>query len=213
MPSRIGWIAYLLCLSCLAGCLPYCAGPSLSYTPAVEFAAPASEVHAFRVDITKEKVDLDVFSKECLSEIPAQNTDEVPAQLRPGVTSGLVVFGVAVNYVTCTSHSLALRLYRPGYDLVEVASWQLNNRVTWHAAAHLAAQEEAVDSLFPLDRGDKSMGQESHRLANGSASPAHRQALLFGASEYDRLEHLVESKDQLARLSRKAAALRDLAAR
>jgi hypothetical protein len=177
-------------------------------------AAPADEVHAFRVDITRQNEDVGVCATERLSEIPARNTDEVPSQLRPGLISGFVVIGVAVNYVTYTSHSLALRLYRPGYALVEVASWEFDHRVTWQPAPRVEDQEKALDGLFPLDRDATSPSiADSHGLANGSASPAHRRALLFGAAEYDRLGHQAESKERAGRLARKAAALRELAAR
>jgi hypothetical protein len=196
--------ACLLCLPFLSGCLfPYCAYPTIDYTPAVKLDAPPGEVHAFRVDITRPTADMSVFVGpvfERLSELPATNTDEVPAQVKPSVSYGFVVIGIALNYLTHTSHSVALRLYRPGYELVEIKSWQRMNRVAWKPIQDAAAQEQTLDLLLPAER-----------LEPGSVSLAHREALLFGASEYERLASDARSEDLRARLTARATVLRSRA--
>jgi hypothetical protein len=198
--------AGLLFLPFLGGCIfPYCAYPRLDYTPGVKLDSPPNEVHAFRVDITRPIADMSMFVgpvpvDERLSELPVTNTDEVPAQIKPSVTYGFVVIGIVLNYLTHTSHSIALRLYRPGYELVEIASWQRVNRVPWKRAADLEAQVKTLESLFPF-------GQ----LEAGSKSAAHRDALLFGASEYERLATIARSQDQQARLTGMATRLRERA--
>jgi len=193
-------VACSLGSSLLTGCVfPYCAYPKLDYTPAVRLAAPKDEVHAFRVDVDKPTADLGVFKEpvhERLTELSVTNTDEIPAQVKPSFTHGLVIIGVALNYLTHHSHTLALRVYRPGYELVEVKSWQRENRVVWKPAATLDAQEQALDSLFPPTRIDY-----------GSDADTHRRALLFGASEYERLAKEAESADQRTRLTEKATTL------
>jgi hypothetical protein len=49
--------------------------------------------------------------------------------------------------------------------------------MAWNPAPGLDAQERALDALLP-----------PKRLEPGSTSAAHREALLFGAAEYERLE-------------------------
>jgi hypothetical protein len=194
----------VLCLPFLGGCLfPYCAYPKLDYTPSLRLDASPKEVHVFRVAITRPTADLSVFVGpvyERLSEVPASSTDEVPAQVKPSFTYGFVVIGVALNYLTHSSHSVAVRLYRPGYELVEIKSWERKHRVAWHPAPDLEAQETSLDTLLPLGL-----------LEPGSKSAAHQDALLYGASEYERLAALTRSEDHHARLASKARKLRERA--
>jgi hypothetical protein len=116
--------AFVVCAPCICGCMvPYCAYPALDYTPPVKIDAPSAQVRAFRVDISKPTGDMSVFRGpiyESLSEIPVTNTDEVPAQIKPSVSYGFIVNGVALNYLTHTSYSVGMRVYRPGYELVEI---------------------------------------------------------------------------------------------
>jgi hypothetical protein len=196
--------ACLLCLPYAAGCiLPYCAYPKLDYTPPVELGTQAGDVRAFRIDITKPTADMSVFVGpvyERLTELPVTNTDEVAAQLKPSVTYGFVVIGIALNYLTHTSHSVALRVYRPGFELVEIQSWGRAHRVAWNPAPDLDAQEKALDTLLPVCR-----------LEAGSKAVPHRDALLFGATEYERLAPMASSAEQRQRLRDKADRLRDRA--
>jgi hypothetical protein len=199
-------VVCLLCLFSLSGCfIPNCVYPKLDHTPSVKFDAPANEVHAFRVDIRNLKADLDFIQGtssvyERLAEVPVSKTNEVPSQTRPSVTSGFYMIGIALNYPIHTSHSVALRLYRPGYELCEIRSWEHVNRVTWKPATGLEAQEKALDALFP-----------QKRLEPGSQSAKHREALLFGAAEYKRLAAAVRSREQAGRLNDRAKWLRALA--
>ncbi len=197
-------VTCLLCLSSLTGCLlPYCAYPTLDYTPAVKLDARRGEVRVFRVDINKPTADMSVFDGpvyERFTELPVSNTDEAPAQVKPSASYGFVVIGIALNYFTHTSHSLALRVYRPGYELVEIKSWEKVNRVIWKPSPDLDAQEKALDGLFPLDR-----------LEAGSKSSAQRDAIDYGASEYERLATTAHTPDQRARLAEKAVEFRNRA--
>jgi hypothetical protein len=201
MHRLLALTALLPTLVFAGGCVfPYCAYPTLAYTPNLKLETPTREVHAFRVDITKPTADLSVFVGpvyEALSEVPATNVDEIPAQIKPSLSYGLVVIGVALNFLTHTSHSMALRLYRPGYELVEVKSWERVSRVAWKLAQDLEAQEKTLDALLPI-----------RRLYPGSESDAHKEALLFGAVEYERLAATARSEDQRDRLAKKAGELR-----
>ncbi|MCH8043983.1 MAG: hypothetical protein IID44_09730 [Planctomycetes bacterium] len=196
----------LLCLPCFGGCIfPYSAYPTLDYTPAVKLGTQPGEVRAFRVDITKMVCDVgvtfssrpDVPGDQRLREIPVTNTDEVAAQVKPSVTFGLVIIGGALNFLTHTSHSVAVRLYRPGFELAELKSWERVNRIAWQPAADLDAREKVLDTLLPLDQ-----------LEAGSEAATHRDALLFGAGEYDRLAAVAPSPEQRGRLREKAGHLR-----
>jgi hypothetical protein len=202
----------LLLIPLLGGCIfPYCAYPTLAHTPAVALGAETSDVRAFRVDITKAGADLSPFDGPeftSLAELPVTLTNEVPSQTKPSVSYGLVVIGVALNFITHTSHDLALRLYRPGYATIEVKSWERANLITWSRVTSLADQEKAVDDLFP----------HRQELAAGSVSAEHRQVLLFGAAEYERLAASAaaeggRNEGREERLLEKAQALRDLAAK
>lgn len=198
---QIALFAAGICLPFLAGCIPV-AIPTVDYTPPVSLEARRDEVHAFRVDITNMKHDLPWgLEFQELSEIPATNSDEVPAQVKPSITNGIVVVGIALNYFYGTSHDMALRLYRPGYELIEIKSWQQKNRVVWKPAADAAAQEHAVDELVPASW-----------VSNGSVSRAHANALLYGASEYERLAKDAGAEMDRNRLSAKANKLREIAA-
>jgi hypothetical protein len=124
--------------------------------------------------------------------------DTVPAQIKSSVSYGFVVIGVALNYLTYTDHTMALRLYRPGFDLVEIKSWESAREVIWTPAADLAAQEQALDNLFSqLDRKCK--------------LSTYAECLEFGASEYERLSREVVSERDSQRLDAKACALGDMA--
>ena len=208
----------LACLPLLAGCIPY-AGPSLDYTPRVNLDVPREEVRAFRVDITRNKYDglfsgtLTKTDSERLSEVPISARDVVPAQVKTSITTGIVVIGIALNYRVQDAEAVALRLYRPGYELVEVKSWEPTNRVDWKPAADLLAQEEAVDRLFggKRDGDEREAGRVFRAPVAGSVSATHREALLFGMGEYERLAQLAGSTEQGKGLVAKAKAMRALA--
>lgn len=47
-------------------------------------------------------------------------------------------------------HSVELKLYRPGYNLVTVKPWQKNLRIKWKVAHTIPEQEMSVDKLLSL---------------------------------------------------------------
>ena len=214
-------LAWLMCLPFLGGCIfPYVA-PSIASTPRIELDAPREEVRAFRVDVTLSQDSPDLSgpflsqtNTERLSEVPISQRDEVPSQLKASIQHGGVIIGV-LSLRTRESESVVVRLYRSGFDLVEVGSWDGRKRVEWKPATSIAAQEKAVDHLF----GGGQVGPRRPALrfgcwqAGGSVSAAHREALLFGASEYERLAKFPSSTaDERKALQDKAKAKRDLAA-
>ena len=119
-------------------------------------------------------------------------------QVKASVQYGIVAIG-PLTFRYLEGSTLALRLYRPGYELVEIAAWEATNRVEWKRLSAMTVDEAAVNALF------------GGNLEPGSASKAHRAALLFGASEYDRLAGSSSSTEREL-LRGRAENLRDLAA-
>jgi hypothetical protein len=198
----------------LPGCiLPY-AYPTVSCVPGIDLGPENGPIHSFRIDVTTEQLDARVSARLHLSHVPLTEAGRVPFQGQLSGTYGYYVVGIAANFPVCTSHTVALTLYRPGYELVEVAEWDSPDKVVWNKAPDLAAQERVLDDLFlttqkaaHADRWPVSFRQ----LEPGSASVEHREALLFGATEYERLAADPNAGEVRQRLLGKAQSLRALA--
>src|SRR5262249_1061302 len=179
--------------------------------------APHEEAHAFRVDILRETRNL-FCTGPCsedtyvLKAVPLSVPGQVPSQIKVAFDYGL--FFAAGCVVPCGwehwQHPMRVRLYRPGWETVEIQSWDLAPQMSWKEAADLAAQEKAVDDLLSdRERAREpgvpgrawteefrqafsretffSLGPLYRFLAPGSASAEHRKVLLFAAAEYERL--------------------------
>jgi hypothetical protein len=184
----------------LLGCMVPYAYPKVDYTMPIKVECPGEEVHAFRVDITQHRTDVPARDATvCLTELPLNGGGEIPAQKKSSVTYGFYVFAVALDLPVETNHDVHVRVYRPGFELVEIASWQPPECVDWKRAPDLKTQAEVLHSLVWM-------------AEPGSASPANRAALLFAASEYERLAALAPpdyGKDTLkSRLMDEARELR-----
>jgi hypothetical protein len=191
----------LVLISTLSGCVIPFGYPRLECTLPVKVESEGNDVHAFRVDFTRSQIDIGAWTApggETLAEVPVTASDRIPAQIKSSLTYGVFVIGIAVNYFVETDHWVALRLYRPGFELVEIRSCELANRVLWKLAPGLEAQEKALDALFAYPE-----------YYGSSPPPAHKAALLFGASEYERLASLAIVPEQRKRLADKAKSLRD----
>jgi hypothetical protein len=197
-PCRRCLFAFLS-LACLitGGCMqiPYFM-PEINYAPAVAAGGKSGEVHAFRVDITqkteiKEGVNAmrgEVVEYEELSRIRTSSGGATSAQISLNFSSGWRYVGV-VNYTaTSTGHGIALKLYRPGYETIVLKPGEDAHELRWREASDLNAQVKAVDDLFraatPASKKPITMRRV---LEPGTKSAAHREALLYGASEYERL--------------------------
>jgi hypothetical protein len=205
--SVIRWICsslFCLFIPFLPGCLvPYCLYPTLDRTPAAQLPPDTSEVRAFRVDGTREYINGGiprVEVSESLCEMSVAGPEGVPAQVKASLSFGILTLPPAMPGFYHWSHSVVLRLYRPGYELVEIKSWDRAAPVQWRQAADLESQEKALAALFPVER-----------LGGGKEEPAHRRALLFGAAEYERLAATAQSPGRQARLLAAAKKLCDLA--
>jgi hypothetical protein len=199
--------------------------PTLSVTPPVDVGKQADEVHVFRIDIADVSGCLEFGSgPDRYVFHPVHLTDSGRGLPQVGVALdyGWVWNCIALIFDKHTSHTVRVRAYRPGYQTVEIRSWQTTGKVSWEEAPDLAARERAVDALLSTWETD-SCAFRPHRgkndflcqdsffsLAPGSAAPGHRRALLFAAAEYERLGSAADGV-QRTRLSDKAQSLRELA--
>jgi hypothetical protein len=138
----------------LSGCLlPYCVCPSMSFVSASRLGLPNDSVRAFRVD-TRESTPYfpgPLQQTNKLTEIPIDASGEFPAQWRISCSRGFLAFFVALNYCTWHQDTISVRLYRPGYDTVEIKSWTLFNDIQWKPAETIETQCRAIDDLVAGD--------------------------------------------------------------
>jgi hypothetical protein len=191
-----------LLLPMLPGCLVPFTFPKLDQTPLVSLGTDTEEIHAFRVDVTRTYVDIGGTDQCILSEVTFAPGGWVLPRTKVSVTYGMYVVGIVLNYPTYVSHAVGLKLYRPGYDLVELDSWEFPKQVAWKQAVDLEAQEQALDRLFLMAMEDLEtkrhlfgFGTFKSELAPGSESTEHQRALLFGAKEFDRLASTANPRD------------------
>jgi hypothetical protein len=211
---------------CFTGCRAYY--PAVSVIPPPAFHEATSETHAFRVEHFNDGSGtwiLKGWNASLCELLPGeQYFPQVGLYLDSKYFGGTYTLGMEID----SSHQLAVRLYRPGWQTVELHSWEMLPTVTWVKAESLREQEMALDTLMsistsnaqgyePISPTPEEAAEMKVRLflEAGSTSAAHRSALLFGASEYDRLATLArrDPVDQAiqARLLKKAQMLRELA--
>jgi hypothetical protein len=223
----------VLCIPCLgsAGCIqvPFYV-PEFTSVPSVNpGCSPKDDLHAFRVDVT-QRVDVkegpgpeharhgENFENFELTKVQPASGGATPQQVGVNASFGWCYVGFW-NYCTSfTSHSIALRLYRAGFETIELKPGQPTSELQWQPATTLAAQEKAVDDLLgvsPLERVDPKASTQQRRLESGTKSAAHRDALLFAAGEYERISRTVspdlQEPEARARLIDKANRLRAMA--
>jgi hypothetical protein len=165
-------------------------------------------------------VDIGEEDSCVITPLSSWPTGHVPSQTGLSLDYGLYVFGVALNYPVHHGHATVVRLYRPGYHLIELHPWQIPDQITWTEAPDLASQEEAVNQLLRTPwitwRGTRNDRDDAH-IQPGSASPGQRQTLLFAAAESERIAALPslpgqESSEKRDGLVVRARWLRELAA-
>jgi len=214
-----------LALCCAAGCVPiFYAYPSFSYVPALNLGPAHDNIFVFRVDVTDDEStpDLAKPGHYRFRQVHIAPHGTIVGQGKVAVDSGFYWNLIAVTYAEKTDHTMRLRLYRPGFDLLEIRPYQNEAPMEWTAVSGLAAQEKVVDKLVqPTSKGTWTQTHKDDKwgLAQvdpGSESPEHHNALLFIASEYERLAtDMALEADDLAeactRCHAKAKFLRELA--
>jgi hypothetical protein len=209
--------------------VPY-AYPKVSWTPSLIVGPNAEEVRAFRVDVTGDIVDIMESDQFTLASVTPISGEREPAQVRLSLEYGIYTSLRQLQpFPVHHRHSTLLRLYRPAYQLVEVKSFEFPRNINWIAAPDLMAQEKALDDLLSVPSieaygrdafSDHSAWSEDVQrnpaLLPGAVSAKHKEALLFVASEYDRLALLAPTESEQdrqvrARLLSKGDSLRALA--
>jgi hypothetical protein len=185
----------LMFVSMVSGCVvPFYAYPTASFVPPVSVSAPLSEVHAFRVDCTRETgtawdyltpagTDYDAKYKR-LTEVPISKDGRISPLFMGAIASGRYVSGIGVEYTGHTTHTVSLVLYRPGFELVTIHGWEMLPTVNWRPCKDMRAQVKVLDELFPATE-----------VCLGEESPEQQHALTFGLSEYGRLASLARQQD------------------
>jgi hypothetical protein len=198
------------------GCVPlFYAYPTLSYTPAIAFGPDHKGIYAFRVDVTD---DTGGAGKYRLRNLPITRKGYLNGQGKSAVDDGYYWNCLVHTYARQISHTLRVRLYRPGYELVEIQSWHTNQAVHWQEVEGVEAREKAVDDLLCTTEGTVKAGKEAELFAHlepGSAAEEHREVLFFASREYERLSLAAadaEAAEVSDRCAAKAKILKKLAA-
>src|SRR5262245_51001343 len=217
----------MLVLACpfCAGCLGAYAYPTAAFVPGAALEkSDADTVHAFRVDIidTSGSIEFSGSDEYHFRELPVTPGGKVPAQSMVGFGRGWWALLVSLNYTQRVHPMLRVRLYRPGYETVELKPWQHVGPVTWKPAITLAAREAAIDDLIATRDTNEYYkiapeAWKNERADYALAPPstdAQREALLFVAGEYERLvpdAAACRNTHAAERLIEKARQLRTLA--
>jgi hypothetical protein len=214
------WFFFAALLPVCTGCLYY-AYPTVTHTPELTVENKDGSVHAFRIDIDrKERTPLPPITQYALIKIPLDSRGLIPSQLEVAPATGVynplgVVDGQPHER---NQYTIFVRAYRPGWRTIEVRAWEKSRELNWLPAPDIAAQEKAVDDLLavptPPDQAARGTWWEvkdekvpGFGLQPGSAAVGQRQALLFAASEYQRLAaapassspRMQPTRDRLAR--------------
>src|SRR5262249_40397039 len=192
---------------CFSGCLPFVplpyVVPTASYTPPVFVEAP-DQTRVFRVDVRRNfsGVEFNFGDTYALTELGIYQGGWILPQAQVAADYGFVWNCLALIYTGHIHHTHHVRLYRPGYKLIEIQSWQLATPVAWVRAKDIEHREKAIDELLATPGWQQDLlrptipelAKEEERkhgkpwgfeqLAPGNHSAAHRGALLFAAGEY-----------------------------
>ena len=197
----LGVALFSTCLFAV-GCLPY-AYPKLAYVPGYDpNGMKATEVYAFRVDVTTtDPVDGFETAEWSITEIARTSDGRFPPQTRLSVERGWNVFWPLTDKVG-RSHTTCVRLYSPGYQTIELDAWDSSDKVKWQLAEGTnlpfwwKSREKAVHDLI-----------RAPRLASKTPAtvlPASGPAFAFAAAEYDKLAAEAVTPEDAARLKRYA---------
>ncbi len=211
-----------------AGCMPLgYVYPSISYVRPASVGAARDQVRAFRVDVTDDDNSLSIpeGDRYVLTSLKLKEDGSFDPQLKVSANYGWFLDGPGLMQGNTRTHTVLVRLYRPGYHTLELAAWRGDEPLHWTQAPTPQEQEQAVDDLVTTWRTSPTRLQcqyavqscETPRdsiilryLAPGSISGEHREALCFAAGEYERLANDATDKHLRARLEEKARTIRKL---
>jgi hypothetical protein len=211
MGRRARIVACCLSLSilCLTGCLIPYAYPNLTYVPSCDIGL-APDCHVFRVDVEIKQADIDDRGDYKVVEIPRGPDGRFAPQVGFDVDRGVYVFGVAANYNIGCLHSTRVRLYSPGFQLVELEPWDVIDKVQWKPAQNFGELEKAIDGLLLRPDAGKVSGNPVYvptdHWQTGYISTATTDE--FAAAEYERIAAFAPTSEDVTRLRKKAEELR-----
>jgi hypothetical protein len=203
---------------CLSGCLIPYAYPNLSYVQGYDLGEEMPDCHVFRVDVAAHQEDIGESNQEySVAEIARLHDGSFPPQFGITVNRGFYVVGVALNYNVGWVHATKVRLYRPGYQLIQLSPWETIDKIEWQTATTALEQEKAIDALLrepTVTRGaavfkkiEKEAAQEMPDSVMGLSD--FKKTELFAAAEYERVAGLAPSPADVARLRKKVEVLRN----
>ena len=181
------YVAALASLSLTAGCtgIPAVyAYPKIAHFPATDLNAGGAEVQAFLVKTTcpwrQPLPGPENLPRHEVTRLPVSTDSHTVSHTSVSVEAFAGTLG-PLCYGSGLEHESKIVLYRPGYDLVVIQSWERRKTIDWKPAVSIAAQERAVDDL----------------VSAAPFSPAQRRENSFVADEYERLAGMSEDGDQL----------------
>src|SRR5260370_3840773 len=149
-PKLVTATMALPCLFC-AGCLGGYVYPTATYIPRVPVGKPAAdEVHAFRFDIIDYTGSIDLAGSDeyLLRELPMTVRGDVLPQFTIGCGRGWWGVYHTLGYAQRRHPTLRVRLYRPGYETVQVGPWEWRRALKCQPATTLDAQDKTLDYLI-----------------------------------------------------------------
>ena len=211
-----------------AGCMPLgYVYPSISYVRPASVGVARDQVRAFRVYVTDDDNNFGIpeGDRYVLTSLPLKDDGSFDPQLRVSANYGWFLDGPGLMQGNTRKHTVLVRLYRPGYHTLELASWRGDEPLHWTQAPTPQEQEQAIDELVTTWRTSPMRLQCQYAVQNrdtprdsiilrylapGSISNEHREALCFAASEYERLANEATDKQLRSRAEDKARAIRQL---
>jgi hypothetical protein len=183
-------------LPCLAGCFFGMVYPTFSTCPGTTLDPTPDEVVAVRVDVRRVgKVMVPYEAEYHTAARLALPEGRLPRQSRLGAfTSWFAVWGSAGG--ESNHRSVMVKLYRRGYETVVIRPGDEVEAVEWQPVTSPKEQIRAVrDFAYVARIPQTGTGFRTNvRLSPGSASPKHKEVLLFIASEFDHLAGQFDAK-------------------
>src|SRR5262245_23831937 len=196
MPDRrlgLQLLALAAVLPSCGGCLtPYCV-PHIERTPTVQVDANA-DVRAFRINEVARRKDFISLRPPSsvrigLREMVPDQEGHLPTQRSISLSHGLGLLGklVFIGDGRFVRNDMSVVLYEPGFEHIRIRPGERTPAVIWKPVPLLEDQVRELDWTCYVS----ATPQREYGLMPGSASPKHRDALLFFAGEYERLAELV----------------------
>jgi hypothetical protein len=206
------WRIVACCLSlgilCLSGCLLPYAYPNLSYVPGCDLNLKMPDCHVFRVDVTAGQSDLKEDGEYTVVEIPRRSDGSFPPQFGLSIDFGVYVANPALSFNIGCLHSIRVRIYRPGYQLVQLKPWDSTEKVQWHPTTNWIEQEKAIDALLELPVVGIPPVIVIQTPPCDAGYISTKATDLFVAAEYERVAALAPISEDAARLRQRAEQLR-----